>query len=523
MRKLFVLLGWMLGVTLAAEVPAAPRLVVVVMVDELGAEQLFLWQKKFEKGGLSRLINQGTFYPNVSVNTISLYEGTSVASFYTGATPSVHGVVGSQWVDRFSQRNINALQGYSLETKNDSSIPYRNTALLSSTLGDELRRVYPGQSKVRAIGLSPHIISWAKGNNPDGYYILDSKTGLMKNGSTTHLPAWVTEFNDKKFADVYRQREWGPMNDINNYYASKFRNQGEARNFLYKFNADAGYSNLVQSPFGNLMMRDFAVAMLINENLGRDAYPDLLTVSFTLKPGVVPAARQYDAEVEDMMLRLDHEMTGLLGFIEEVLGLDKVLVVLTGAYNRSALPSDNIQADIPTGAFSGRKALSLLNLYFMAKYGQAKWVTSYADGSFYINEKLIAERKMSLDEFRQEAADLLLQMAGVARAYTYQQLMNESSALVGGSVYQSFHAKRSGDLIVELEPGWGEELDNGDVVARPQLNRQVPVVFFGNSVPAAIVHRSCNLVDVAPTISSFLQIAMPNGNVGIPLSEVLGH
>ena len=82
MRNLFVLLGLMLGLKMAAEVPAPPRLVVVVMVDELGSEQLFLWQKKFEKGGLSRLINQGTFYPYVSVNSTSLYEGTSVASFF---------------------------------------------------------------------------------------------------------------------------------------------------------------------------------------------------------------------------------------------------------------------------------------------------------------------------------------------------------------------------------------------------------------------------------------------------------
>ena len=136
MRNLFVLLGLMLGLKMAAEVPAPPRLVVVVMVDELGSEQLFLWQKKFEKGGLSRLINQGTFYPYVSVNSTSLYEGTSVASFFTGATPSVHGVIARQWYDRFSQKNIDALQGYAIDAKNDSSVPHRNTALLCSTLGD---------------------------------------------------------------------------------------------------------------------------------------------------------------------------------------------------------------------------------------------------------------------------------------------------------------------------------------------------------------------------------------------------
>ena len=157
----------------------------------------------------------------------------------------------------------------------------------------------------------------------------------------------------------------------------------------------------------------------------------------------------------------------------------------------------------------------------MAKHGQGKWVMSYNDGAFYLNEKLITEKKMSINDFRQESADLLLQMAGVARAHTYQQLINENSTLASRPVYQSFHPKRSGDILIELEPGWGEELDNGSVVARPQLNRQIPVLFWGSTVPPQIISNPCNIVDIAPTISSFLQISSPNGNVGIPLKEVL--
>jgi len=503
-----------------AQTPTKPRLVVVLMVDELNSDQLLLWQKKFEKGGIARMMNQGTFIPYVSLNSVSAWQGTGVASFFTGATPAVHGLVSDTWIDRFSQKNFHALYGtYQIDKLDTSLTPNCNT-MLASTLADELLRLYPNTSKVRAIGMSPDISTFATGHGKDGFYSFDEKTGLVVNKSLTSLPDWAREFNSKRFGDTYRQREWGPLNNINDYYEARFYRSTLTQSFLYHFTTDLDYSRLIYSPYGNVMMRDFAVSMMINEGIGKDEYPDLLTISFTLKPKVKKNSSLFDAEVEDMALRLDHEVTGLIRFFEETIGIENVVMALTSAHNPGVFPNEYNQVGTPTGTFSGRKAISLLNLYFMAQYGQGKWVVDYHDGTFMLNAPLIAEKGMQIDDMRQKTADFLLQMAGVARSYTYQQLLRGTSTNVNPDILQSFHPKRSGDVIIELEPGWAEELDNGDLRVRPLQTRHIPVLFFGGGIPAQTIRRVCPIVDIAPTISTLFQMSYPNGCEGRPIDEI---
>lgn len=504
---------------LQAQTISRPKLVVVFMVDELSAEQLNVWQKKFERGGIARMMNQGTYVPNVASVSLSAWQGVNMASFYTGATPSVHGVVSNVFTDRYSKRMSHSLYGTIKDEKIDSSNTIISNNLLASTVADELMRLFPNTSKVRAIGMSADVLGFATGHSKEGFYRFNEKTGLVENRTLTSLPFWVNEFNSKRFGETYRSREWGPMNNINDYYQARFYRESLPTNFLYRFNDDKDYSRIIFSPFGNVMMRDLAVSMVINENLGKDEYPDLLTVSFSLKPGVRKNVKQLDAETEDMALRLDGEIAGMIRFFEESIGLDNVLMVLTGAQNPGVAPSDYAMANVPSGVFSGRKALSILNLYFMAKYGQGKWVQSYHDGAFNLNNQLIQEKNMSITDMRRQTADFLLEVSGVAKCFTYQDLLDVYSK-TQNSVTQAFHPKRSGDVIIELEPGWAEELDNGNIVSRPPQNRQTPVVFFGAGVPSKVVKRVCPIVDIAPTLSTIMQIGFPNGCEGVAIQEL---
>lgn len=497
-----------------------PKLVVVVMIDELNADQLFIWKEKFEKGGIARLMNQGVFIPHITVNTTSSYLGSSVASFYSGTTPAVHGVISEKWQDRFKQEKVHALYGVGYNELPDSMLKATGNTMLASTITDELKRIYPNYSKIRGIGMSPDILNWAIGHGNEGFYSVDVSTGLMQNNTLDELPYWVREFNAKAFADVYKQREWGPINNINDYYESRFHRASLTQKFLYRFSEDADYRRLIYSPFGNVMIRDFAATMIINDGLGKDEYPDLLTLSFSLKPGIEKNCKPMDAEVEDMAIRLDHEMTGLIRLFEETVGLENILMVVTGAHNPGVYPDEYESVGAPTGVFSGKKAVSLLNLYFMAQYGQEKWVTTYSDGAFYLNAKLITEKGLSTTEMRNKAAEFLLQMSGVGRTHTYDQLITEKKLMIDEVVYQSFHAKRSGDILIELEPGWVEELNNGELRTRPTKSRDLPIVFFGGGISAKTVKHSYQLIDIAPTISTILHMSYPNGTIGTPIKEI---
>lgn len=523
MKKAFVCVLFIVSTIICfaqSAINARPKLVVAIVVDELNSDQLFTWQKKFEKGGFARMMNHGTFIPHLRVSTTSSYYGTSVASLYSGATPALHGIISSNWENRFNQKKTNALFGEQDLNQADSVLRISCSQMLSSTISDELRRLYPNYSKIRGIGMSPDILNWAMGHGEDGYYCIDIETGEIINSNNHEVPFWVREFNSKKFPDTYKKREWGPINNINDYYESKFHKANMTQNFLYRFAEDTDYKRLIYSPFGNVMIRDFAASMIINEGMGKDEYPDLLTLSFSLKPGVQKNCKPMDAEVEDMAIRLDHEITGLIRLFEETVGIENVLIVVVGAHNPGIYPEEYESVGAPTGKFSGKKAMSLLNLYFMAQYGQEKWVTSYHDGAFYLNTSLIEEKGLSINEMRIKAADFLIQVSGVGRTHTYDQLVSEKKLSIDEVIYQSFHAKRSGDILIELEPGWVEEFPDGSLKARPSRNRDLSALFFGSKIPAKLIKQSYQVIDVASTISTLLNISYPNGNIGTPIKEV---
>lgn len=519
---LFVLLVVEMAVfSKVQSLPRAPKLVVMVVIDELSDEQLYKWQHRFEKEGVLRLLNQGTFVPRVAVNSQSLYNGASMATLYSGTTPAIHGIVSDFWFDRISQVEVSALLGPVNARVADSLIVPSCATMLSSSIADELRMFYPKHSKIASVGLSPRDLCFAAGHQTSDIYWFNANTGSFElEGSKDSSPQWLKDYNGKRLADLYKKREWGPLYDLNSYYEYKFRPSATARQFLYRFDNDRGYEKMSASPYGNVMVRDIAASLILNESFGKDEYPDLLTVSFTLKPFLKNSVGLVDAEVEDMFLRLDQELTGFIRLLSEQVGFENVLMVVAGGQNPGVMPQTLVSAKTPSGVFGGRKALSLLNLYFMAQHGQGKWVQMYHDGAIYLNRQLIEDKKLSMEEMRKKAADFLMQMSGVARVYTYDQLSSVDSGQSVGVIAQSFHPKRSGDVIIELEPGWAEELPDGTVRVRPVQSRYVPVVFFGGMVPGKVINRSIQLVDIAPTICTFLQIPFPNGCVGQPVYEL---
>ncbi|MGD8428270.1 MAG: alkaline phosphatase family protein, partial [Balneolaceae bacterium] len=83
-----------------------PRLVVGIVVDQMRYDYLPMYWTKFGEGGFKRLINQGYSFANNHYNYFPTYTGPGHAAIYTGATPSVNGIVGNDWYDRSINRNI---------------------------------------------------------------------------------------------------------------------------------------------------------------------------------------------------------------------------------------------------------------------------------------------------------------------------------------------------------------------------------------------------------------------------------
>ena len=94
------------------------------------------------------------------------------------------------------------------------------------------------------------------------------------------------------------------------------------------------------------------------------------------------------------------------------------------------------------------------------------------------------------------------------------------------SVINNFHAKRSGDIYIVFEPNWFINDFDGLTVASTHgspwnYDTHVPIVFAGAGLQSAIIDRKVQTVDIAPTLSLYLDVKPPSGSVGTALTEVL--
>ena len=86
----------------AQEIPAVPRLVVGLTIDQLNMDYVEAFSAMYGERGFKRLWKEGRIYRNAEYNFNNVDRSSAVAAIYTGATPHVNGIVGNAWMDRTS-------------------------------------------------------------------------------------------------------------------------------------------------------------------------------------------------------------------------------------------------------------------------------------------------------------------------------------------------------------------------------------------------------------------------------------
>ncbi len=502
-----------------------PQLVCFIHIDELHTEHLLNLRDKFGKYGFNQIIEKGTFFHRGNYNSSSSYKGTKLTNLYTGAYPDHHGLIGEAWFETLKEEEKHAFTFIAENPEHPDSGFIRFPKLQATTLSDELNLFYKGKSKIASVSLSAEDIAYQGYTDEKLSFWLDRSTGRMTSADTTEL-SWVEKYNSMQFADMYVERQWGPVTDLKKYHEYISEKEIKARHFMYDLqseNKNLPYKKLIGSPYGNVFLRDFVAALIINENLGKDQYPDLLSLHLSCKPFTKDKNEMFDAEVEDMLLRLDDQIASLIQLIKENVGLERTLLVFTSTPSNGWLPETLNQNKLHSGYFNGKKTAALLNLYLMAIYGQGKWVKGYNDRQFYFNHKLLEKNNIELEEVQKKAAKFLLEVSGIEKTITsYHIRVNEYTNGSYQEIQQNYYYGRSGDLFISLKPGWTEEkVSNSKRKVLFSQNIYAPVVFYGWKTKSMQIFDPINMINIAPTINSLLHIPEPNGCVGKPLNEIL--
>ena len=73
--------------------PEAPKIVITVTIDQLRTDYLENFSPLYGERGFKRLWKDGRVYQNASFSFDNVDRSSAVASIYTGATPSLHGII----------------------------------------------------------------------------------------------------------------------------------------------------------------------------------------------------------------------------------------------------------------------------------------------------------------------------------------------------------------------------------------------------------------------------------------------
>lgn len=534
MRKLLLLA--VLGIASTINAQQRPKLVVGIVVDQMKMEYLYRFSEDFSANGFKRLMQNGYTYHNMHYNYMPTYTAPGHASVYTGTTPSVHGIVGNEWFNKATGKEMYCTDDISVQTigegtKSEGEMSPKN--LQATTITDELKLATNFKGKVIGISLKDrgailpagHFANWAFWYSQTGAFISSTYYGQQ-------LPDWATEFNNQKHFLKYIDKGWNllkpkevyneSLTDNNPYEGKLYKRTPFFPYSLKEMVAENNPGVLRSTPYGNNLIVDFAQKAIEAEALGKDNITDFLTVSFSSTDYIGHTLGPRSIELQDTYLRLDESLAGFLKYLDENIGKDNYLVFLTadhaGAENVTYLKDNKYDVDnIPYKSVENE-----LSAFSQKQYG-ANLLLNYSNYNVFLNKELIRQKALDLNKVKQEFKTFLLQQKYVKNVYTEEEIQHANAAdYYLNCIARGYDPIQNGELVVNFKPAYVEYSGTGTTHGSPySYDTHVPMIFYGWGIKKGESHHKKVITEIAPTLAQMLKIPFPNGTDAHVLEEVL--
>lgn len=514
------------GLVTVAVNAARPKIVVGIVVDGLRQEYIDLLRGSFGSNGFNRLLNNGIVLENVDYGP-GLDATAATAVLMTGAAPSVNGVPSTNVYDNNGRRYVSVFNDvHTLGNFTDQTLS--PAALRVTTISDEARIAGAGVSYSHAVALQPEMALVMAGHASNSAIWLNDRTANWA-GSTAYpdFPASISQRNRlKPLSSSIDTMQWTPSaaSALTKHLPEHLMRYPFRHTFVRR--DGKGMDAFMQSPMANREITRVASEIVNTQQLGaHDGVTDMLNVAYTLLPYDYTKTPENRYELIDSYIKLDAQLADLFSTVDRSAGgSDNVLIYLAGTPPRTQRRREDERWKIPSGEFSTRKAISLLNLYLIAVHGNGEWVTAYSDGSFYLNETLAKERNVPKAELQREAAALLKRMAGVDQAFPIDDVLDGNAPVDDPeALRRNTLVNATGDVIVQIIPGW-ELLDDFNYpvnAAKGTVSQHAatlaPAYLLIPGAEPAVVTATVDARAIAPTVARQMHIRSPNGASQAPL------
>lgn len=529
------------------------RLVVQITVDGLRGDLLSRYESSFRPDGFRRLMEGGVWYtdahhPHANTETI-----VGHATLATGAYPSEHGMIGNAWFNRTEKR-----LGYNIEDRDypllpvpgfqgkvDQVDPTQAAAatsgrspvnLLATTFGDELIKSNAGRSRSFSVSGKDRS-AVAMGGHSGKAFWFSTATGAFETSGYYYdeYPEWVTAWNAERPADAQLGGEWqtecasAPYLMDNEDRSYKTDLKGFGRTFPHPFGDPSGglyYTQVLLSPFGDRLTSRFAQSMVAAEALGADAWPDYLSVSFSGVDATNHFFGPSSLQNEEMVRCLDQTLADFFAFLDETVGRDHVLYVLSADHGMPEAPEAMAALGFTTHRVFTEPLTDALNEIIASEFGVENAIQHFFRPYVYLNRDAIDAAGADQRAIERRISERLMAVKGIAMAMPSVPLSEQEGDLLQAQIRRNFHPERSGDIYVAQSP-YSFFFEKGPIAVMHgspwRYDTHVPVMFAGPRIEPAIVDRRIATTDVAITLSRILGTSQPSSASGDVLFEAVAY
>lgn len=518
-----------------APVPARPKLVVGIVVDQMRWDYLYRFSDRYGTGGFRRMLGEGFTLENTLIPYAQTVTAAGHTCAYTGSVPAIHGIMGNEWYDKAKGKDVYCTEDPLVKTIGGSPTaePQSPRNLWTTTIGDELRLATHFRGKVIGVAIKDRGGILPAGHSANAAYWYDSKSGNWVTSTyyMENLPSWVNSFNWRKLVDSFYKLNWNTLYPLNTYvqsdkddagYEGKYAHESKPV-FPHELSSLAGknFGVIAATPYGNTMTFDFAKRAIENEALGADNITDMLAVSLSSPDYIGHQFGPNSIESEDGYLRLDRDLAAFFTFLDTKVGKGQYTVFLTADHAVAHVPGFLQEHKLPGASIPS--ALATIEKEMEEKFGFKNPILDAANYQVYLNDNAIDSADVDREDLVEFLIGRLMKEESVLYAFSNEEIGEANLPMEVKEMFlKGFNAKRGGDVQIVLKPGYFNGGKTGTTHGSwYPYDSHIPLVFMGWGVRKGRSVQTYYMTDIAPTVSALLRIQMPNGCIGKPIAELM--
>jgi predicted AlkP superfamily pyrophosphatase or phosphodiesterase len=519
----------------AAAVPAKPRLVVLISVDQMRGDYVDRFRHQWSKG-LHRMVNEGAWFRQADYPYYNTVTCAGHASISTGTVPAIHGMVLNQWWERNNSRLVactdddnEKLVTYGIPVK---SVGNSAKYLMSNTLADEMRLQGSPAPKVVSISLKARSAITLGGRKPDVVIWLDEVDGEWVT-STAFAKApvpYLANYIAKHTLQSEMGRRWDRSMPIDRYvydYSTQVQSRRRVALVTKEFphtvkgtGAEVGgaFTDAWESsPYSDAYLNALAIESLDAMKLGRGPGTDFLAISYSALDKVGHDFGPDSHEAQDVLFHLDAQLGLLLDKLDRDIGKGNYVVGLSADHGVAPVPERVKAMGFDAGRIDTAAVGRAIDVILARELGPGSYRTRVIYNDIYFNEGVYLKLKQN-EKAMEAVLEAVRKTEGVWRVYRKEEL-SATDPLTRAPAFSHYEG-RSGDIKMLGRAYWITSSSTTTHGTGHRYDTRVPVMLYGFGIKKGQYLDPAAPIDLAPTLAFLTGVTLPDA-MGRVLTEAL--